>query len=110
MAIDLYTLFQVTETSQMIILFVLLVMFIAILYDIFTRIAIFNKGASMIIAVSISLIALFSGGAAKVVHAILSIGIIFGLFGFYGMIILMFVAFILLHLGLGKLAFWIRRR
>jgi hypothetical protein len=85
-------------------------MFIAILYDIFTKIAIFNKGASMIIAVTISLIALFSGGAVRTVHAILSIGAIFAIFGFYGMIALMFIAFLLLHFGLGKLAIWLRRR
>jgi len=107
---DLYALFQVSETNQMIILFVLLVMFIAVLYDIFTRIARLNKGASMIIAVSITLIALFSGGAIRAVHAILSLGAVFAIFSFYGTIALMFIAFLLLHFGLGRLAFWLRRR
>jgi hypothetical protein len=108
--VDLYSFFQVSETNEMIILFILLVMFFVIFYDIFSRFLGFPKVTNIIISAVITMMALLSGIAIRTVHIILGIGVILGVLGFFGLIILMFVAFALLHLGLGKLAFLLRRR
>jgi Kef-type K+ transport system membrane component KefB len=110
MALDIYSLFQVSETNEMIILVVLLVMFFVIIYDIFYRFIKFPRMITVIISGIITIFALVSGTAVRTVHVILSLGMIFGLIGFFGVIILMFIAFVLLHFGLGKLAFRFRRR
>lgn len=103
---ELYSLFQVSETNEMIILLVLLVMFFAIIYDIFAKLRFFNKMTTVIISGIIVIFSLISGTAIRLVHIILSIGIIAGAAGIFILVALMFILFILIHLGLGK----IRRR
>lgn len=107
---DLYALFQVSETNEMIILLVLIVMFFAIIYDILDKFIGFERVTNIIITLVVVMFIVFSGAAIRIIHIILSLGIIFGTIGFLGAIILMFIAFILFHFGLGKLAFWMRRR
>ncbi len=110
MAIDLYSLFQVSETNEMIILVVLLIMFFAIIFDIFMKLKFFNKMTSAIIAGIISLTALLSGMAIKTVHVITALASSFGAIGIFGLVALMFVAFILLHFGFTWLAKILMRR
>jgi len=94
----------------MIILVVLLLMFFAIFFDIFTKFAGFKKPFAFVISVIIDALALLSGTAIKTVHLIISLATMIGTFGMLFTVILAFIAFILLHLGLGKLALIIKRR
>lgn len=106
MAIDIYSLFQVSEFNEMIILIVLVAMFFVIIYDILTKFLKFNKGATVIIALVISIFAVLSGVTTQLTRIIVSMAATFGMIGIAIAIAIIFILFALAHLGIGK----IRRR
>jgi hypothetical protein len=100
---EIYSLFQVSEFNEMIILIVLVGMFFVIIYDILTKFLKFNKGATVIIAMVISIFAILSGITTQLTRIIVSITATFGAIGISIAIALIFVAFALIHLGIGKI-------
>jgi ABC-type multidrug transport system permease subunit len=101
---NIYELFTSTA-APLVIVIVLWALIFVIVYDILYRMANLGKGPSLIAAIAVSVMAVFSGLTTKAMHFILALG------GAMAMII-MFVIIVLAFIGfaLGSRRFIPRRR
>ena len=85
--------------NELLIMLIIMAMIFFIVYDIMVGVARFNKGASLVIAIAVAAMAVFSGLTTKAMQFVYA----FGSAGFIvilaGLIIFAFAAFALRHLG-----------
>jgi len=96
---NLYSMFTATKYELIVLILIFIIIF-AVVFDVIFRILKFPRGITAIIAISISILAVFTGITTKAMYFIFSLGITSAIVIIAMLVIIAFILFALSHLGI----------
>lgn len=96
---NLYSIFTATKYEFIVILLIFIIIF-AVVFDVVFRALKFSRGVSAVIALVISMMAVFTGITFKATYLVLSLGIASSIIVICALVIVAFIFFALGHFGI----------